>query len=263
MTTKMITKIPMALVCLFLFSAFTLQSNYRDGEVNRTQMEEERAAEHQAAFEEFLALFPDTLMPLSMTVQNFEQELVELNKSLEEAKTKSLRSEEFKELEIPERFIPEIRARAFSRMGPIEVEPVAKVSLQQNFIAVIYKTYRSRYAQSRYEINMRVYNQKGEMVNYPFVDNKKQQKLILKKKKDYISAVVLGWRSNYDIQTFQINKDGFIKMDVWKVKYEKETKKHGVTGNTISHYDWTESRYIQVKPDGGIQQIKAEELEKC
>ncbi len=189
------------------------------------------------SFAKFLSNFEKTSLPFQIDVADFHKykNLKALPRQTRKKKGKKGMSYNIS------KYMPELNGKAFSRMGPPKIMPVARFYLDDKNIAVVYKTERSFFSKHNFGFNMMVYDLKGNIVKSEY-------------RRD--GSFNLAYNNLEETETFSIDENGAIWKNIYKNIWDKDVEKEGYENNEIKEYELMSSTAFQIKKDGSVVEAK-------
>jgi hypothetical protein len=140
------------------------------------------------------------------------------------------------------KYIPELEARMYSRMGPPKVVPVSRFYPNEETIAVIYMTYQPFRSVTDMDFHLTFFDLNG--------NNLPKQK---KEDFEFGKAFHLASINHKVTQTFSLSKEGFIWKNTFSNLRKEDVKKKGLAGNEIVGYDFFQTEVFQIKGNGIVE----------
>jgi len=215
-----------------LLAVATLSSGFiYPSTTNVTTAQVTTIEEEGQSFVEFLSHFPKIEMPYKLKLKDMNFSKFDGTRNSKKKISKK----------------PEVATGLFGRMGPPQVEAVARFFPNKKSIAVIYTV------QNRYDIggvnkayNLLVYDLKGKIL---FPEKEAENKMVYQ-------GFPLAHSGRENTVTCQIDTEGHI----WKKTYENEWKEDlkvkGVMDNEIASYTLIDTEVFKVNDKGIAVQLK-------
>lgn len=207
------------------------------------------ADEGGQSFVEFLSHFPKIEMPYELKLEDMKFSKFDSNRAIMKKKIskKSIKGNRINSPIARTKYIPEITSGMFSRMGPPQVEAVARFFPNKKSIAVIYTV------QNRYDIGgvnkayqLLIYDLKGKIL---FPEKEAKNKIVYQ-------GFPLAHSSRENTVTCQIDKEGHIWKKTYKNEWKEDLKVKGVLENEITSYTLTDTEVFKVNDKGIAVQLK-------
>lgn len=236
--------------CLLMLGAFTSGFIYP----NTATIAEEKGEE---SFAKFLSHFEKIEMPYELNLKDLKKYENFQGSAMTRMAVKNLPSFSSQKRSPISRtkFIPEVARGAFKRMGPPEVEAIARFYPNKKSVAVIYKTL-PRYAQNINEnYRLMVYDLVGNVV-FP-MKNIKEKKSKKKRKKifDVSESFALGHSMTQSTMIFKIDKEGRIWRSTYKNVWKDDLREKGIQDNELVNFDLEKSDVFKFDEDGFVLEL--------
>ena len=204
--------------------------------------------EAKQSFAEFLSHFPKIEMPYElkledMTFSKYDRKQVVKKKFSK----KSIKGHNNTSPIARTKYIPEISMGMFGRMGPPQVDAIARFFPNKKSIAVIYTT------QNRYDIGgvnkaykLLIYDLKGKIL---FPTKEGNNELLY-------SGFPLAYSGRENTVTCQIDTEGHIWKKTYENEWKEDLKEKGVLENEITSYTLTDTEVFKVNDNGVAVQLK-------
>ena len=216
-----------------LMLAFFLSTAFMSPE-KPVQKETEKGGE---TFAEFLSHFEKTDLPFAIGLSEFRKRSV----VFENQKKAKLEKAKMKKTFFRSKYIPESSA-SFSRMGPPNIEPVARFYPTEKMIAVIYEV-QSRFAEANQQYSMLIYDLKGNIV-FP-------------KMEDGLGmSHHLAHLNSQEAMTCSIDRQGHIQQNTYTHNFKKQKKKTSFEADEFANYELSSSELFKINVTGTIVQVK-------
>ena len=134
----------------------------------------------------------------------------------------------------------------FSRMGPPDVQPVARFYPNEKMIAVIYSS-RRHFSDINQSYNLAVYDLKGNSL-FPRAENGKRFSRL---------EFNLGSTSLKKTVTFRIDEQGNIWKNTYKNVWKNKLKKKGYLNNQLVDFKLKDTKVFQLNDKGAAEELKA------
>jgi len=198
------------------------------------------------SFVEFLSHFPKTEMPYELKLEDMKFTQYDRTRTMKKKiSKKSIQGIRVTSPIARTKYIPEVANGMFGRMGPPQVEAIARFFPNKKSIAVIY-TVQNRYNVGNKAYSLLIYDLKGNIL---FPEKKAKQKIVYQ-------GFPIASTGRENTVTCQIDTKGHI----WKKTYENEWKEDlkikGIMDNEITSYTLTDTEVFKVNDNGVAVQLK-------
>ena len=194
-------------------------------------------------FAEFLSHFEKTTLPFRLELNKVDQYQT-LKSELKQKRTKPAKRKVVNNPLAGTRFIPEVANGRFSRMGPPQVEPVARFYPNEKMIAVIYGLKQRIGNHYNKSFAMMVYDLKGNIIA------PKQDEVHWKR------SFNLGHTSTDRTISCFIDAQGHIWKNTYENVWEKDIKINGLNNNVIVDFKLVNTDVFKLKKNGIFEQLK-------
>ena len=234
---------------LFILFAFVsgFKANPTKTETKGKIMVAAPAEEKEMSFAEFLSHFEKTALPFSVTLEELNR------KKIKPSKTQLVKSSK---LEKPRKratikrgplhgskFIPELAYGGFSRIGPPQIEPIARFFPNDKMVAVVYKSFYG-YSDNWKSYNLVIYDTKGNIV---FPEKEKNGMVY--------SGFNIGSFSTNNTVTCQIDETGHLWKNTFKNVYDKGVKEHEYYKNEVVSYNLEDTQIWKIDNNGAVVKL--------
>lgn len=141
---------------------------------------------------------------------------------------------------LPTEFIPNYSKAKFSRMGPPSIKPIARFYPSEDHIAVVYSS------DLRYGI-YKTY----QLIVYDFNGN-----ILTKNNKGQERSILIASINSQQINTCNINDQGEIIMETYKIDWKENIDEKGFQDNEILSYTKLAEKITQIEENGLIKDFR-------
>lgn len=220
----------------------------------------------EISFTKFLSYFEKTELPFEINLEDLDKyenfkhasKIEQPVRKLTKAESKKLIDEKIAHQKMIRAinqtdFIPEISYGRFGRMGPPEVQPVARFYPNEKSVAVVYTT-TPRFGRGINEnYRMVIYDLKGNTI-FPLEKGKS------KKKKKIFSVIRNGFELGHSTAqnsiTFKIDKKGRIWKTTFENVWKNDLKEIPLDNNELVSFNVKDTEVFQIG-DFGISKLKS------
>jgi len=198
-------------------------------------------------FAEYLSHFKKVELPYSLNLEDLKQyENYQKGVSKKTVKkgnkkfSKKMKSGAKKSPIARSKYLPEVARGMFSRMGPPDVQPIARFYPNEKMIAVVYSSKR-RFSDLDQSYNLAVYDLKGNVLS----PNSKNW-----------SEFNLGYTSLKQTITFRIDEKGNIWRNTYDNVWKNKLKKRGYRNNQLVDFQIKDTQVFKLNEKGVAEELK-------
>jgi len=194
------------------------------------------------AFAKFLTHFEKVEMPFEVGLGDFEKYRgMQLERTQNKKKQEAYRND----LEVFRLFIPELKMKKMSRLGPPEVMPVARYYPSDKMVAIIYMSFHP-FMDSHIDFSLALFDLKGRPIK-----TDKKNTFTYGSNNFHLGTISLNMN-----QAFRLEKDGQITQKEYTAMWEKDLEQNGVEGNEIVGYELKNTQYVELMDNGNFKALK-------
>ena len=145
------------------------------------------------------------------------------------------------------RYIPENEHRIMSRMGPPELNPIARFYPSEKTVAVVYSSAQPFGGGLNVQYNLVVYDLKGRVLP----DQKKE-----KHQMSLSSSFQLANSSMEKTTTCSIDAKGNIWQNAYENKWKNDVRKNGTNSNKLVDFKLQKTQVFNIAANGSIAALK-------